>query len=141
MGFQASTDNIQATAASDLTNHVLSPVLYFLVKPGLPPYYKFKALFFCSSAYKDGESPRDLESRRYFLEKAQVAAQRCDVYTHPEDCKEVQKVKDRFHEEWQMLLGAEAAAKEDCHDGQAEHQVEDSHIKLSANLEKEEERE
>ncbi|ROW11044.1 hypothetical protein VMCG_01527 [Cytospora schulzeri] len=109
-----------ATTASDLTNHVLSPILRFYTKPGLPPYYKAKTLIFCSTAYKEDESPRDLESRRYFLEKAQVALQRCEVYTHPQDCEEVQKVKDLLDEEWQGLLKVEAAAKEDGDDGQAD---------------------
>ncbi|KUI60450.1 hypothetical protein VP1G_07629, partial [Cytospora mali] len=111
----------QATAASDLKDHVLSPILRFLTRPGLPPYYKLKTLIFCSTAYKEDESLRDLESRRYFLEKAQVALQRCDVYTHPEDCKEIQKVKEFLDEEWQGMLSAEAVAKEKCHESQEDH--------------------
>ncbi|ROV91806.1 hypothetical protein VSDG_06475 [Cytospora chrysosperma] len=115
----------QATTASDLTNHILSPILRFYTTTGLPPYYKVKSLIFCSTAYKGVDSPRDLESRRYFLEKAQVALQRCEVYTHPEDREELQKVKDCLDQEWQELLEveveAEAAAEEDGDDGQAEH--------------------
>ncbi|KAK7745428.1 hypothetical protein SLS53_002926 [Cytospora paraplurivora] len=109
----------QATAASDLPNHVLSPILRFLTKRGLPPYYKLKALIFCSAAYQEDESQTDLESRRYFLEKAQAALQRCE-YTHPEDCKEVRKIKKCLEEEWQSLLEAEAAAKGDSDGDQAE---------------------
>lgn len=66
--------------------------------------------------------PSDLESRRYFLERAQVALQRCQVYTHPEDCKEVQRLMDYVAGEWQGLLEVEATAIADRgDDGQAEH--------------------
>lgn len=108
----------KAMNASDLTNHILSPILRFYTTPGLPPYYKVKSLIFCSTAYKEVEWPRDLESRRYFLEKAQVALQRCEVYTHPEDREELQKVKDCLDQEWQGLLEVEAetAAEEDGDD-------------------------
>lgn len=50
-----------------------------------------------------------------------MALQRFEVYTHPEDCNEVQKVKDCLDEEWQGLLKVEAAAKEDGDDDQAGH--------------------
>jgi hypothetical protein len=54
-----------------------------------------------------------------------VALQRCEVYTHPEDREELQKVKDCLDQEWQGLLEVEAeaetAAEEDGDDDQAEH--------------------
>lgn len=95
-------------------------MLRFYTAPGLPPYYKVKSLVFCSTAYKGGgdKSPRDLESRRCFLEKAQAALRRCDVYIHPDDCEEVQEIKDYLDEEWLDLLEAEGSAKEDGGDGQ-----------------------
>lgn len=98
-------------------------MLRFLTEPGLSPYYKLKVFIFCSTAYKENESPRDLESYRYFLEKAKVASQRCEVYTHPDDCKEVQEIKDYLDEELQRILNIEAAAKEEDHNSQEGHQV------------------
>lgn len=52
-----------------------------------------------------------------------MALQRCEVYTHPEDREELQKVKDCLDQEWQGLLEieAETAAEEDGDDNQAAH--------------------